>query len=714
MDNKDLLNGFSEIDEKYIVEYEKTAKNTIKKRKTKKYILRSLAAIVVVFALVVGGLRVYDLMMLRRIDYTPDKVLPVSVKADYPESIITFGDYSSLMAIFRKNAQKYVSLYSNSWASKSTIGTDVEDYAEDYAEDYMFAAETASDSSVSNTGAGATYSQTNLRDESADEPDLVKTDGNFIYVLSYSDDNDYYGSIVITDIRNSETPVVAGKINPYIPSEEFNGSMCSFFLCENKLIFIENLCKKYDYTYDEDEPIKEEGTTEDSFVFAQDGELWANDQYCVAVIYDVTNPDKPVMTDYYAQKGGYVDARIVDNSLILVSREYVDTYGVLEENLPANVCVPSVIQNGVEEYLPIDSIVAYDTDDSSYLNILSVNFSDTNNEPSAVSILGGGSDIYCNGEDLFIAETEYCYNENNFDFELNNDDIESDSKTIIYRFSLANSQVTFTGSGEIPGTQNGQFSMDEYNGYFRIASTVTGYIGEEYVTNSALFVLDGDLNIVGAIPTLMENEQVKGVRFMGDTAYVVTFERTDPLFVLDLSEPSNPQIIGELEITGFSEYLHPVDGGLMLGVGSDGDEYGLNGGTKVSLFDVSNPKEMSETGKITIESANLYNFTSRAFLVGNNGLYGYPVIIWHENTSDVYGYDEIYGLQTFQVVDGVLTASGFYKADTSECSWVEFVRGITVDDYLYVITTASLTVYKIGDTENPITTIEFPADITIQ
>ena len=681
--------------------------NSIKKTKQKKsrgkITLRICVSAVLVLAIVFGSTQIYEIMKLRRINYTPDTILSLSVKADYPENITTFSDYSDIMSIFRTKAKQLNSGYSFGITTKSA------DKSAETADIMDFVAETATSDG---TGSGnGEYSTTNLRDENADEPDTVKTDGKNLYVLSsYEDDYGIYrNKIEIVDISNPLSATISSTISCFVPDEKFSAYIQNFFLYKNKLIIIENLNKDYRYFYNDE---KSENSTDDNFILT-DTELWEDTEYCIAIVYDISNPASPLFCDYYAQKGSMLDARIVNDNLILVSNDYVNTYMVLEGDLNSNVCVPSVITNNSEEYLPIDNIIAYDTDNETYLNILGINLSDLSAEPSALSILGAGSEIYCNGENLFVAEAEYSYCNNTedwFNYTLQNGEtIASDVQTCIFRFSIQSGEIIFTGSANIPGTQNGQFSMDEYNGYFRIATTVSGYLENEgtYSTNSALFVLDSNLQIVGAIKNLMENERVYGVRFMGDTAYIVTFEQTDPLFVIDLSNPENPQVTGQLEIYGFSEYLHPAGDGLLIGIGYDGNEDGTNDGTKVSLFDVSNPQKLTEINKITIGNSYLYNFTNRAFLVGNNGMYGYPVCIWHDQVNGTYQYNETYGIQTFTIENGELTATGFYKTADSSCSWFSFIRAIANDNFVLIITDRNIAVYENGKPESAVCTITF-------
>ena len=164
-----------------------------------------------------------------------------------------------------------------------------------------------------------------------------------------------------------------------------------------------------------------------------------------------------------------------------------------------------------------------------------------------------------------------------------------DTETSIHRFSLADpSRAVHTGSGTVEGRLLSQWAMSEHEGYLRVATTT----GEGESSQSSVIVMDATdqaLAEVGRVDGLGITERIYAVRYMGDRGYVVTFRQTDPLYVLDLSDPAAPQVEGELKIPGFSSYLHPVAEGRLLGVGQDATEEGRTTGLQASLFDVSDP-----------------------------------------------------------------------------------------------------------------------------
>ncbi len=192
------------------------------------------------------------------------------------------------------------------------------------------------------------------------------------------------------------------------------------------------------------------------------------------------------------------------------------------------------------------------------------------------------------------------------------------NKTVIYKLGINNGQVTYRARGEVDGRVLNQFSMDEHNGYFRIATTSEGFwfAGQPDPKNN-IFVLDENMNVTGKITGLAPTERIYSARFMGDRAYLVTFRQVDPLFVIDLKNPTAPKVLGELKIPGYSDYLHPYDENHLIGIGrevtvvTEPQPQPLRPtimppptrqrGVKIALFDVSNPNAPREIAKYVVE-----------------------------------------------------------------------------------------------------------------
>ena len=224
--------------------------------------------------------------------------------------------------------------------------------------------------------------------------------------------------------------------------------------------------------------------------------------------------------------------------------------------------------------------------------------------PTLVGIVSGATEYYVSPENIYIANEHY-----NGSY--------STSTTELVRFHYEDGTITGTATGVIKGTLNDSFSMNEYNGMLRVVSTYEGdslsgvrefvgdllntYYEDNWIEHNALYVLDENLQTVGYIGDLAEGETIRSARFFGDTGYFVTFRQTDPLFSVDLSDPANPKILGELKIDGFSSYLHFYGENLLLGIGYDADaETGITNGLKLSMFDISDPTDVKEVNRYTI------------------------------------------------------------------------------------------------------------------
>ncbi|MFB6076360.1 MAG: beta-propeller domain-containing protein, partial [Candidatus Aenigmatarchaeota archaeon] len=226
-------------------------------------------------------------------------------------------------------------------------------------------------------------------------------------------------------------------------------------------------------------------------------------------------------------------------------------------------------------------------------------------------------------------------------------------KTGIAKIDLESMDVV--SNGNIPGSLLNQFSLDEYENNLRIATTVGR--GDKSVND--VYVLDKNLNIMSSVKDLGETERIYSVRFMGDKGYVVTYRRIDPFYVLDLSEPSNPEMKGKLKIPGYSSYLHPLNENKILGIGEEDNK------VKISLFDVSKPEDPQEIDKYSLDEywSEVSN-THHAFLLdkkhkifflpGNKGGYIFSY------TGDEIGLEKV--------------------VSTSQAK-----RAIYIDDYLYIL-----------------------------
>lgn len=432
---------------------------------------------------------------------------------------------------------------------------------------------TATTNGASET-AKADYSKTTTQVEGVDEADIVKTDGKYIYILS--SDYTFYTYVKIID-SGSGTPTQLNDIK----LENFNTS--EMFLSDNRLVLLGSA---------------------------------PNSDKTAAVIYDVTDPEKPKKVNECKQSGGYSDSRLINGKLYIVS-----SYGVNAENIKKadiSTYVPSVGCGEKTEKIAADCIYMYDKCmESSYTVVCGYDIKDGANI-SAKTVFGGLSRIYASTDNIIATSAYY------------------DEKTQIARFEISDGKVELKATGEIKGYLLNQFSIDEYKGHFRFVLT------EEFAnggTQNSLVILDGDLKETGKIEDIAKNERVYSARFMGDTAYFVTFRRVDPLFSADVSDPTRPKIIGSLKIPGFSDYLFPYGEGKLLGVGRSADETtGAVTGMKLSLFDISDPANVTESfktdvGKSFSEALHSHKAT---FADPEKNIIAFPAFLYGDEKGDRY------------------------------------------------------------------------------
>jgi len=226
----------------------------------------------------------------------------------------------------------------------------------------------------------------------------------------------------------------------------------------------------------------------------------------------------------------------------------------------------------------------------SMLSVLTVPLDRPLARPTTTAVLAEGSTVYSGHENLYVSTNAWVD-----PAEMEDEDRRAwwdrNWDTALHQFDVTDpGRATYTASGEVPGHLLNQFSMSEHDGRLRVATTTGGPWRFDDDAESMVSVLerrDGVLAVVGQVGDMGRGERIFAVRYVGDVAYVVTFRQTDPFYTVDLSDPTAPVVRGELKITGYSGYLHPVGPDRVLGVGQEATDEGRTTGTKVTLFDVS-------------------------------------------------------------------------------------------------------------------------------
>jgi len=300
------------------------------------------------------------------------------------------------------------------------------------------------------------------------------------------------------------------------------------------------------------------------------------------------------------------------------------------------------------------------------------------------------------------------------------------STTLIHKIGINNGAITYMAKGEVPGYLKNQFAMDEYGGNLRVATTSDVWTSRGQYEYNNVFVLDGVMKTIGSLTHIAEQEKIYSTRFIGDRLYMVTFKRIDPFFVIDLSNPLSPKILGKLKIPGYSDYLHPYDKNHIIGVGKEtaSNEWGgvSTKGLKLALFDVSDVEHPRQIDKVEIgdsgtDSAALSDH--RAFLFDKNkNLLVIPArVVKTIDMPEKYSGDQQriwYGAYVF----GVTPEKGFDLRGSIEHStgggyaWYgspyEVKRSLYIGDTLYTLSQKQILANSLSRINTTIATIQLP------
>ena len=440
------------------------------------------------------------------------------------------------------------------------------------------------------------YSTTNIQVTGVDEADTVKTDGQYLYTISNTVPSGvfYYSSSNAQNL-NAVYIVNADPQNAHVVSKIDMGNdtqPAGLYLSSdgNKLAVI---ASKYQYILDSSRWI--EGS-EPMIMPA-----YQTDVYTYINVYDVTDKADPVLTRNFTVSGSYFNSRMIGDDIYAVVSQTAWVYNDM-------VSLPTVYEDKNSYSTAPSSIYYADMNDTSFsftsfygLDLANDNVVATN----MTVMMGGASTMYVSADNMYVTYPNW--------------QPDSGSYTSIYRVAIDGLQLRFEAEGSVPGNSINQYSMDEYSGNFRVA---TNWYSMEGGQVNNVYVLNLNLSVTGKLEGLAQNENLHAVRFMGDKCYLVTYQTTDPLFVIDLSQPSNPTVLGELKIPGYSDYLHPYDETRLIGLGKESVEaeegdFAWYQGLKLSLFDVGDVNNPVQLANVTIGdrgSDSLALTDSHAFL----------------------------------------------------------------------------------------------------
>jgi inhibitor of cysteine peptidase len=512
---------------------------------------------------------------------------------------------------------------------------------------------------VSVSGRG--YSETNVQVEGVDEADLVKTDGQYIYLTRN-------GKVYIVRAYPPEAAEVVSMFQPDQQVQDLyvDGDKLVLYLRMSKAIYRDMKGKGF--------PVPEDLVSTTTIQ-----------------VYDISNRGTPELEREVTVEGDYVNSRLIGDYVYTVTRKRAK---VIDDE----VDLPSVETGGSNCSVEASEVYYMNYTDNRYYftTIIAFNMQDPG-EPESMEtmLLGRASSLYVSYGSIYIATCR------------------SDT-TVLHRIRIDEGEIAYVAEGSVPGYVLNQFSMDENGGYFRIATT-----SRRNGKSSNVYVLDGDLEIVGWLEGLAPGEDIYSARFMGDRCYMVTFKKVDPLFTIDLSDPENPKVLGKLKIPGYSDYLHPYDEDTLIGLGKDtvdaeGESFAWYQGVKISLFDVSNVHNPRELAKLVIgergsESPALDDHRAFLFSRARNLL---VIPIYEENVGIVsegeLGRYYTQGAYVFHISEagiilrGMITHAdgGVFKAfgDPFNSDY-EVQRALYIEEVLYTISNAMIKMSSLTDLE---------------
>ena len=560
-----------------------------------------------------------------------------------------------------------------------------------------------------------TTSGTNTQVNGVDEADFVETDGQYLYVA-----------------HNGQLQIVGADLTVAYQTS-LSGNVVGQFLAGDRLTVI----TQSGYSW------------YGPMVRMAWGPWWAIDPQTTVTVYDVTDRTAPTVVTQTMFDGRYQEARSVDGVVYLVLQRgldlpapsYTDTPVTPDTSEPVDGQADLLMKPGRWEptitayrtYETWDQYVARVGDEivglslphaysvdaegnsvdlgvvagatdivrphtggaQSVLTLVSVDSSSSGSafaDSVGALVASGNNTVYMTQGALYVGTQEYQYT-----------DTGSSDNTRIDRFVIAGTQVAWQASGVVSGTLLNQFAMEEHNGYLNVAThtNASQLINGTWTTrnDNGVYVLDtaGDtLDVVGSLTGLAPGEHLYAARFVGDTAYLVTFLQTDPLFAIDLSDPTAPTLLGELIIPGFSNYLQSVGEGLLLGIGQEREAGSWNTNVHATLFDVSDPTKLTEiTRQFLTEntqwSSSDAQFDHHALLYSaEDGLLVVPVYAsGYDPQTGVYRSEQL--LKVMRVTASGIEVLGEIRTDQS------VFRTVRIGDVLYAISDTSVTAYNISD-----------------
>lgn len=545
------------------------------------------------------------------------------------------------------------------------------------------------------TGGGADdFSSTNVQVAGVDEADIVKTDGEYIFVLKGD-------TIRVVDAR----PASNMKEVDAVSFADGSFYATDMYVDGDRLVVLGSVYSPVVYPY----------PTYDFVPFG------GSDQTQVYV-FDISDQENIKEIRSVVLDGYYDSSRKIDGMVYVVSNQnqhYYSEFAPVDEGLVPLYKDSS--ENGIRPMADCTDVsyIPGPRYDSSFLVISGIPVDDVTDMVVNEVVLGNSNSVYASLDNMYITQPKYSWN--NY---WRSDAWGDGEETVIHKFALGRNDITYKGKGTVPGHILNQFSMDEFNGNFRIATTKGQAWDSSNPSTNNVYVLNSNMDLVGSLEGLAPGESIYSVRFVGNRGYIVTFKKVDPLFVIDLATPSAPKVLGKLKIPGFSDYLHPYDENHIIGFGKDAVDAAANlvearnldfawyQGMKIAMFDVTDVENPVELHKVTIgdrgTTSELLSNHKALLFDKAKGIMAFPITVYE--IADALKNDpntppETYGDPVFQgayvykvslengfVLDGKITQySPTEIADKSGYYWYgdkDISRILYIGEYFYTVSTA--------------------------
>lgn len=501
------------------------------------------------------------------------------------------------------------------------------------------------------------FSATNLQVEGVDESDFVKTDGSFMYVVQ-SD------RIQVLDVR-SAVPSVAGTIQPDM--DEDTDRICEMYVADQLLTVI---------IQTEKTALAQTEEVQDSQkrAYADDIQYIDTDPVAKVVTYDITDPKNPTQKDTAVQDGWYRTSRKMGGRLYLFTEQ---SLGIADDMSRKEAVsddrikqwIPSVNENVIQP-----DCIYMQKRGSQGLLMASLDLEDHSRVLDVKLLVNEYVDLYVSSTSVYLYDMVY---------------VNEAVRTRIARFALeTDGTIQAKAAKTVKGSIEDTFAIHEREGYLQVLTSVTSVEPWE----NRIYVLDENMQTVGKLTGLARGERIYAARFTGNIGYFVTYRNTDPLFTVDFSDSKEPKMVGELKVTGFSEYLHFWTDDKLLGIGYETNpDTGEVIGVKLSMFDISDPVKVKEEAKLVLNG--VYDCAAisdyKAVLVSSEK----NVIAF---TTEMYGDDYREHYRVFSYKNGSFVSRIERTLAAGEHTYGSSWRSVYIDDRLYLVSEKKMIAFSIG------------------